>query len=853
MMQLKRRKAVGWVLGAMLCTFLGQALLCYFFSGGELIPRTLDINPANYRQLQLHFPPRAVYNYEYWLGFPGATPIFSPLSILAHLSPWWFFTCYYPLCAALSVGTFYALMREFKVSGSLSLWGGLVYGWQGPLLSNILPGHFNPAMLWVIFPLALVWANRCGKERSWWAAGLAGALCGWMVALSPDRGALSCLLVAAFYWWSLLGIWTESRPWAELAHRAVRFLFLVLVAWIVAWPVLASIVSENIDSQKSTASSSQEKFEWATQWSYPPEDYLNYLAPGALGWFTGSGKGEYWGRIGRSEEWNRNGEGFRNFMLDTFTIGTMPTALGLLEIFCSFAMLFLWVKKRAGKETVSVSNSDRFSLFFSAGFLLCAILALGKYFDFYPLLLRLPYMDTWRNPLKFLTPGNICLVILAVLGLQRWCQNHEKVILISARRILGTVIGGIFVLALVTSFLLVPFLLEEKYTADEANQAVKGLILSLLGASLVLVLTRFAIRRYTHSPGGLFPRPPAVNPGIARLKKWTSQPGNRVPVLAVVLGVLTVAQMFWVHRHFLQPLAFRSYYASNPLLEDLQRDPRPFRVKLFQNDPALNQYLSDYFPYHHVQCLDIPAASRVPEDYEAFFNHFREHPLRLWQLTGARYVIFPGPMMSSLQALPGFEMNVQARHFYRVEGSELRKLLWKRAAEKTPFTHVMMELKNPLEKVVVVPKVEWISERAEALSRMTSPDFDPRQTVLIARSDSGPAPEIRPVGGTGRAEMRNYEAGRMQIKTYLQAPGTIVVSDHFERGWRATVNGQSAPIFRANYLMMAIPVPAGESEIELRFGEATTGVNASMSVWVLLGLAWLGRRYRLRNPFVRME
>ena len=49
------------------------------------------------------------------------------------------------------------------------------------------------------------------------------------------------------------------------------------------------------------------------------------------------------------------------------------------------------------------------------------------------------------------------------------------------------------------------------------------------------------------------------------------------------------------------------------------------------------------------------------------------------------------------------------------------------------------------------------------------------------------------------------------------APCYLTGSDAYYPGWRATVAGQPAPLLRANHAFRAVPVPAGISEVVLRF------------------------------------
>jgi uncharacterized membrane protein YfhO len=56
----------------------------------------------------------------------------------------------------------------------------------------------------------------------------------------------------------------------------------------------------------------------------------------------------------------------------------------------------------------------------------------------------------------------------------------------------------------------------------------------------------------------------------------------------------------------------------------------------------------------------------------------------------------------------------------------------------------------------------------------------------------------------------------------LTAPrdGLAVILDPWFPGWSATVDGVAAPLYRANYAFMAVPVRAGPHEIQLVYSPA---------------------------------
>lgn len=76
--------------------------------------------------------------------------------------------------------------------------------------------------------------------------------------------------------------------------------------------------------------------------------------------------------------------------------------------------------------------------------------------------------------------------------------------------------------------------------------------------------------------------------------------------------------------------------------------------------------------------------------------------------------------------------------------------------------------------------------------------------------------------------------------------GSVVIRDTWFPGWVATVNGQSAPINRAQSIFRAVPVPAGQSTVDLQYRPQALfrGVAISVLTWLLLMVClwWSNRR-----------
>lgn len=146
--------------------------------------------------------------------------------------------------------------------------------------------------------------------------------------------------------------------------------------------------------------------------------------------------------------------------------------------------------------------------------------------------------------------------------------------------------------------------------------------------------------------------------------------------------------------------------------------------------------------------------------------------------------------------------------------------------------------------VVEAPEATWALLRSD--------EFDPRQTALLAAPlDFSPAP----LDSASTAEVTLIRYGPREIAWQVQtdAPRLLVASEvYYPAGWTATVDGESSPIVRANYLLRAVPVPAGSHEVVMRFEPASYRIGlwiAGVTTFlVYLGaLVLIFKRWRRRQ------
>lgn len=103
----------------------------------------------------------------------------------------------------------------------------------------------------------------------------------------------------------------------------------------------------------------------------------------------------------------------------------------------------------------------------------------------------------------------------------------------------------------------------------------------------------------------------------------------------------------------------------------------------------------------------------------------------------------------------------------------------------------------------------------EALPLLADGSVDASREALLEQAP--PSLEVAAPGETETATISRYEADRLDVDVSASSPALLMLSEIWDPGWSATVNGQPAPVLEVNHMFRAVPVPAGESTVVLRY------------------------------------
>jgi hypothetical protein len=207
---------------------------------------------------------------------------------------------------------------------------------------------------------------------------------------------------------------------------------------------------------------------------------------------------------------------------------------------------------------------------------------------------------------------------------------------------------------------------------------------------------------------------------------------------------------------------------------------------------------------------------------------------------------------------PMFWRHENARYLYtnRPLGDSSLKLMMGPVKNSAGSTVYLYRLPGDNPYAWVTPAIAKAPDQ-DAESAVLDPRFDPLRVAVLDTSAGINPPKLTalPERLPLTTSTSNYGPGRATVALSGPAPAgaALVVSENYFPGWRATVDGREAPVYRADFNLIGVPLPAGARRVELSFrdpafatGKVVTLVALALAVAALaLGLVDDRRRSRL--------
>lgn len=135
-----------------------------------------------------------------------------------------------------------------------------------------------------------------------------------------------------------------------------------------------------------------------------------------------------------------------------------------------------------------------------------------------------------------------------------------------------------------------------------------------------------------------------------------------------------------------------------------------------------------------------------------------------------------------------------------------------------------------------------VSTADEEIDRLS--DFDSKSQAVVNTTSYPTLTKHRfEVDSLARIRLEEYRPDYLRYRSSNANEGFAVFSEmHYPQGWKALIDGESQPIYRVDYALRGMKVPAGDHQIEFRFEPEVvkTGSRIALASNILLGLILVG-------------
>src|ERR1043166_1182349 len=812
----------------------------------------------------LHLP-RAFSGYWpdiHWLGANGGTiPPDVTFGLFWLLGPVYLAKFLVPLSLLIAGFSARYLFLRLGLGQMPAALAGIATALNTNSFSNACWGLSSRTLTFACILLALGSVGPLTGRLIWLRLILAGFGVGFSIMEGADVGAIFSLYVAAYVFFISLN--SAGKNLGGVVKSISRVALVAICAAILAAQSLMSLVSTQIQGvagAKQDQMSKEGRWDWATQWSLPKTETLRVVIPGLFGYRTAEPAGsEYWGTVGRQPGFEQHHQGFPRHSGSGEYAGVLVMLIAVWGLIQSFA-----------RKTSPFTPLQRNMIWFWAGAAgLSLLLAFGRHAPVYQIIYQLPYFSTIRNPIKFMHPFHLSVLILFAFGLHGLSLRF----LGEAKAKTNSFIGQIKL------WWTSPTPFDRRFVVGSLAllvfAALGFLIFSTSHKELLDYLTKNgfeaaqaeAIVKFSSSEAALFVVFLALSVGLLIGIISSAFSGPRARWAAIAMGALLIVDLSRADLPWMKYYDYKNSYASNVVLDFLKDKPyehrvaarvAPLRDTYFVNHEGqifqgiyYQEWLQKQFPFYNIQVLDIPQFPRPPEIDSACFSAFmptNESQLylyaRLWQLTNTRYILGMGgfvgelntrfdPVQKSFQVRLPFNL-VPKPGITRV--TELDHI----TAEPNPNgPFVVFEFTNALPRAKLFSEWRVNTDHAAVLRELTAPDFDAHKLVFVeytipAASASATNQDLKPV------EFVHYEPKRIELQSQAAVPTVLLLNDKYDPNWRVSVDGKPEKLLRCNFIMRGVQLSPGNHKILFEFKPSLTGLYISLAAiavgFVLIGI-----------------
>jgi hypothetical protein len=709
------------------------------------------------------------------------------------------FNYLYPLHFFLAGLFMYFFVRVLEVGRFGSFVASIIYVFNGHYVMFIYAGLPNELPLMAFLPLALYLFELSVKREKFFYAILSGLSLSMIILGAHTQKTFYGFLFFLVYAIFRTIVLAKSEGPTPSYKIALFSISAILIGVLVA---MAQILP-SLEILEYSSRAGGIDYDFASSGSFPPWQLVSIVIPNFFGTLLHE---NYWGNY--------------PFWQLSIYIGILPIIL----------LLFAFLKRNLS------------AYFFGGTALLSLLFAFGKYTPFHHALYQIvPFFDTLRGPSRSMFFFVFSLAILSAFGAQHLTEIKSQSSLRIAKKI---IIGGTLLLAFSFALFLGTLFFKETII-NYGNELLESKY-----SNTVHTLRPFEYYQgkidssFQEIQQGLLKFLVILSLSLLALFMWN---GQRISLAAlkIFIVILIIADLWGYSMPFIMMRDPSLAYPSISLPTYVEKDPSMFRVfdlsslSLPQATAVRHgiqlaggydgMILGDYQEYATIMGGETPKLSTVIP-ISSIRHHAMLDLLNVKYLVSTREISDEGYALEKTFEVLDYTNNEQHVFFERPPEDPLFTFFGKKQVHVYKNTDV-------LPRAFVVGN-SIVTQRSNILGILQSRDFNPRNLAVLERALQGKiASEFK------EAEILFYSPNKLIVRTDLDAPGLLVLSEVWYPGWKALDNGQKTEIYRANYLFRAVYLEKGEHTVEFAFQPTPLHIGAWISFFSLLFIAGYTAHY----------
>ncbi len=786
----------------------------------------------------------------------GAVPSFSYL-ILLIMGPIGFAKFDVPIAILILGFSAWTCFRCYKMTPAVCLIGAGAAMLNSTFFSAACWGVASQTIAIGMVFLAIGSLADTTSPRRWLRVIMAGLAVGMAVMEGSDIGAIFSMYVALF---AMYQAWTAEGPRLKnLATGAVRVGLVAVFAALLAAQTIDVLVTTQIQGVSGAGQdgrNKEQRWDWATQWSFPKKETLGIVVPGFFGYRMDTPEGgNYWGGVGRDPSWDRY---FASGARGAPPQGAMRFSGGGPYAGVAVVLISLWAIFQAfrKKDSVFPLAERKYVWFWAFTAFVALLLAFGRFAPFYQFLYALPYFSTIRNPAKFLHIFNFALVMAFAFGANRLWRVYLENAGLATNGLKKPVRSwfsraGTFDRRWLTGIMVCFGVSLVGWLIYATSQEAMIKYLQVVGFDDVMgkSIAAFSARQI-----GWFLLFLGLSAGWFALVQSGRFSGAKARTGMILLLLLVAADLGRANLPWIKYWDYKEKYETNPVIEELRKRPFEQRVAILPFNPPpqlemLNkmyqyEWAQHHFQYYDIHSLDVVQMPRMPEDLAAFQMALQPDGspatiyrlTRRWELTSTRYILAAADYMEPLnRELDGGKGRFAPRMLFDIvqrpgviSPSRFEDFT---AIPSTNGPYAIIEFSGALPRASLFTGWQVVTNDQAALETLASNEFNPWQKVVV----SSPIPGSAQVQGTnvGSVVYKAYSSKHIQLSATAPQPSILLLNDRFDPNWNVSIDGKPAQLLRCNYLMRGVQVPQGEHLVEFKFQPPIKGLYVSLATWAV--------------------